>query len=47
MTDGFGASLATSNADKSAPAVVTSGIAQRRAKPADPWLPPSPTGIGW
>ncbi len=42
-----GANLATSNADSSAPTVVTNGIAHGRAKPAEPRLPPpSPTGVG-
>ncbi|CKQ26855.1 Uncharacterised protein [Mycobacterium tuberculosis] len=41
-----GASLATINADSTAPPVVTSGIAHGRAKPVDPRWPPSPTGVG-
>ncbi len=41
-----GANLATMNAESSAPPVVISGIAQGRTKPLDPWLPPSPTGVG-
>ncbi len=46
MTGGLRASLATINADSTAPPVVTSGIAHGRAKPVDLRWPPSSTGVG-